>query len=246
MIKAALKALMPGVAYDRLKKWYWKDNLPELAMIYGTDKWGVHRYARHYQTHLSHLRQRQINLLEIGVGGQSDPRKGGASLRMWKAYFPKANIFAIDIFDKSALEEPRIKIFRGSQADPEFVSWVARQIGRLDVVVDDGSHVNEHVLATFNVLFPLLSDNGLYAIEDLQTSYWPAFGGGEDTNDPNTAMGFLKGLVDGVNWEEFYEREPREFDKYITAIHFYHNLAVIEKGMNQEGSNKSDRHIART
>lgn len=245
MIKNALKAAIPGVAYDKLKLWYWRENLPELAMIFGTDKWGIHKYAMHYQTHLSSLRNQAINLLEIGVGGQSAPNKGGASLRMWKAYFPKANIYAIDIFDKSAIEEPRVKIFKGSQADPEFLAWAAQKIGKLDVIIDDGSHVNEHVLASFHVLFPLLAENGIYAIEDLQTSYWPSFGGCEDTNDPRTGMGFVKSLVDGLNWEEFYERKAGAYDEMITAIHFYHNLAIINKGRNAEGSNKSAGHIAR-
>jgi hypothetical protein len=245
MVKVTLKKSLPGFAYDKLKSWYWRENLPELAMMFGTDKWGIHKYAIHYQTHLMHLRKRAINLLEIGVGGQDDPKKGGASLRMWKAFFPKANIYAIDIFDKSAIEEPRIKIFKGSQADPEFLLWVAQKIGRLDVIIDDGSHINEHVLASFHVLFPLLAENGIYAIEDLQTSYWPSFAGSENTNDVNTSMGYIKSLVDGLNWEEFHERKNGPYDEMITQIHFFHNLAIINKGRNVEGSNKSPGHIAR-
>lgn len=245
MVKSAVKSVIPGFAYQQLKLWYWRENLPELAMMFGTDKWGIHKYAMHYQTHLLNLRRQPINLLEIGVGGQSDPNKGGASLRMWKAFFPKANIYAIDIFDKSAIEEPRIKVFKGSQADPEFLSWVAQKIGRLDVIIDDGSHVNEHVLASFHVLFPLLEANGIYAVEDLQTSYWPEFGGSENTADLGTSMGFIKNLVDGLNWEEFHERKPGPYDEMITALHFYHNLAIIKKGRNLEGSNKSSGHIAR-
>ena len=58
-------------------------------------------------------------------------------------------------------------------------------------------------------------------------------------------MGFVKSLVDGLNWEEFYERKAGAYDEMITAIHFYHNLAIINKGRNAEGSNKSVGHIAR-
>ena len=114
-----------------------------------------------------------MNLLEIGVGGYDDPKQGGHSLRMWKDYFPNANIYAIDLYDKSALQEPRIHIFQGSQADPDFLKWVAGEIGQLDIVIDDGSHVNEHVIVSFQTLFPLLADNGIYAIEDLHTAYLP-------------------------------------------------------------------------
>ena len=87
------------------------DDLTNLASHYGTDKWGIHRYTPHYQQHFSHLRLNKLNLLEIGVGGYEDPNQGGESLRMWKHYFPNGKIDSIDIFDKSALQEERIKIF---------------------------------------------------------------------------------------------------------------------------------------
>ena len=103
-----------------------------LAEACGTDKWGLHRYTTHYQTHLSHLRSRSFNLLEIGVGGHDAPDVGGASLRMWKAFFPKAHIHPIDIFDKSALQEPRVSIRRGSSADPAFLRSRVARIGRID------------------------------------------------------------------------------------------------------------------
>jgi hypothetical protein len=34
-------------------------NLPKLAVIYGTDKWGVHSYAAHYARHFCHLRRKK-------------------------------------------------------------------------------------------------------------------------------------------------------------------------------------------
>ncbi len=37
---------------------------------------------------------------------------------------------------------------------------------------DDGSHIPEHQLLTFNTLFPLLQEGGVYIIEDIETSYW--------------------------------------------------------------------------
>jgi hypothetical protein len=220
-----------------------RKNLPALAMLHGTDKWGLHWYARHYQHHFSPLRRKRFNLLEIGVGGHHAPDRGGASLRMWKSFFPRAHIYAIDIFDKSALQEPRITIFQGSQDDPDFLRRIAREIGTIDVIVDDGSHVNQHVMTAFETLFPLLADGGIYALEDLQTAYWPEFGGTEDTSTQTTSISMLKQLVDGLNWEEFSEREPRQLDSCITSLHFYHNLAFVYKGRNQEGTNKSASHI---
>lgn len=240
--KKAAKAVLPASAIARVRLRTLRPDLPALAEYFGTDKWGLHWYASHYQDHLGHLKRRNFNLLEIGVGGHENPIDGGRSLRMWKAYFPKAKIYGIDIFDKSALEESRIRIFRGSQADPDFLFWVARQIGPIDVVIDDGSHVNEHVRASFQLLFPLMPEGGIYVIEDLSSSYWPEFGGNEDPNVSDTSMGMLKCLVDGLNWEEFRGRKPGPLDRHIVAIHLYHNLAFIHKGRNEEGSNKDQHH----
>jgi hypothetical protein len=214
--------------------------LADLAKKHGTDKWGVHRYAQHYDRFLAHLRDEPINLLEIGVGGYSDPRKGGRSLRMWKEYFPRAKVFGMDIHDKSQLEEDRIRIFRGDQSDPESLRHVAEQIGRMDVIVDDGSHRSPHVITTFETLFPLLEPHGIYAIEDLQSSYWPEFMGSEDRESPDTSMGMLKRLVDGLNYEEFVDEDylPSYTDMFVVAAHFFHNLAILEKGANAEGTRK--------
>ena len=103
-------------------------NLDKLGKIYGTDKKGSHFYTPHYMTHLERFRYRKINLLELGVGGYKNPHSGGKSLRMWKKYFPFGNIFSIDIYDKSSLQEDRITIFKGSQIDKIFLNKVTEKI----------------------------------------------------------------------------------------------------------------------
>jgi tetratricopeptide (TPR) repeat protein len=215
-------------------------NLIRLAKKFRTDKWGDHCYARHYHQHFFPLRNREINLLEIGIGGWGHPLRGGASLRMWKAFFPKGNIFGIDIQDKSALAEERIRIFQGSQDDWAFLRSVAAEIGSIDIVIDDGSHVNRHVIETFKALFPLIADDGIYVVEDTQTSYWPTFGGNSaDLNHPDSSLSFFKGLSDGLNYEELLlpDYSPSYFEQNIVAMHFYHNMVFIYKGQNKEGSN---------
>jgi hypothetical protein len=219
-------------------------DLPKLALAYGTDKEGAHYYAQHYQHHFERFRNKKINVLEIGIGGYDSPEAGGNSLRMWKAYFSQANIYGLDIFDKSPHDEPRIKTIKGSQVDEELLKTIVKDMGGVDIVIDDGSHFSHHVIETFKVLFPLLNDGGIYAVEDLQTSYWENvggvdWGGSKDLAAEHTSMNFLKGLVDGLNHEEFTmdNYEPSYFDRHITGIHFYHNLAFFYKGKNNEGSN---------
>lgn len=151
---------------------------------------------------------------------------------MWRTYFPKGRIYGIDIFDKSRHDERRIKTFKGSQADDVFLKQVLETTGTPDIIIDDGSHLNEHVIHTFKVLFPVLRDQGIYVIEDTQTSYWKRYGGSsEEFNRPDTSMGYLKSLTDGLNHTEFENRTeaPTYLEQHISEIHFYHNLVFIYK-----------------
>jgi hypothetical protein len=99
------------------------------------------------------------------------------------------------------------------------------------------------VIKTLLMLWPHVTPNGVYVIEDLQTAYWPGFAGSPWPN-PTTSMSFLKGLVDGLNWEEkeqpYYN--PTLFDRTLLGISFYHNIAFLQKGDNREGSNLMDRN----
>lgn len=121
-------------------------NLTYLAKKYKSDKWGSHFYTPHYETHFKKFKFKSISLLEIGVGGYEDPFAGGSSLRMWKKYFPFGKIYSLDIFDKSPQEERRIKIFKGSQVDENLLLSICDEIDEIDLIIDDGSHINEHVI----------------------------------------------------------------------------------------------------
>jgi hypothetical protein len=210
-------------------------SLCELSVRFGSDKWGAHWYAPHYERHFAPYRQQRIRLLELGIGGYRAPDQGGASLRMWRQYFSRGLIHGLDLFDKSALDRPRLTTVQGDQADPEFLAGLAARIGPLDIVIDDGSHLSADVLTSFKALFPLLAPGGLYVIEDLQTSFWPGWNGGRTgLDDPATSVGFLKTLVDGLHHRERDGVPPSELDETVTGLHVYHNIAFIEKGRNTE------------
>ena len=227
-------------------------NLNMLSMVNSCDKNTNHRYIQHYTKHFSAYRTNPVKLLEIGIGGfdenmgYSDPRLGGGSLRMWRTYFPKGRIYGIDFFDKSPHDERRIKTFRGSQADTEFLRKVIETTGPLDIIIDDGSHHCDHVLTSFEFLFPRMSERGLYVIEDTQTSYLEGYGGSDDDPDrQDTTMGYFKQLVHGVNYEERGSGvQPTYLNKNILGLSFYHNLIVIEKGPNTEGRVGNERRVA--
>jgi hypothetical protein len=218
----------------RYPAWFVRGDLSRLAVVHGTDKNLGHFYTQHYQKHFGPLRKRRLSVLEIGIGGYDDPRNGGESLRMWKSFFPRSQIVGIDIHEKTLHDESRIRTLKGSQDDPEFLERVHREWGPFDIIVDDGSHQSRHVIRSFEILFPLLKAGGIYAVEDLQTAYW------EDVSQTGpTSMQYLRGLVDGLNFEEFKDDsyQPSYYDRHIVGMHFYHNLVFIEKGLNNEGSN---------
>jgi len=216
------------------------NNLTALAKLYVTDKAITHSYTQHYMKHLRKFKYKKIKLFEIGVGGNEKPNEGGNSLKMWKKYFPFGKIYSLDLYEKSALQEKRIIIYQGSQADAEILKQITDETGLLDIIIDDGSHINEHIIESFKLLFPKLKDGGVYVIEDLQTSYWEEFGGdSKDLKNSKTAMNFFKGLTDCLNYQEIPDENYKEsyFDKKIVSIHFYHNLVFIDKGNNDEESN---------
>lgn len=217
-----------------------RPDLTALAEKHGTDKWGTHRYTPHYEASLKHLRSSQFTLLELGIGGFVDEQSGGESLRMWKEFFPRATIVGLDIVDKSHVAEDRIHVYTGDQTDPELLRRIVEEHPDLQVVIDDGSHVSAHILASFETLFPLLPMEGIYAIEDTQTSYWPEWGGQLDPAAEGTSMDLVKKLVDGLNHEEFLVEgyQPSYTDQHVKAVHAWHNLVVIEKGDNREGTNR--------
>lgn len=190
-----------------------------LATWYGTDKgpW-AHAYTNHYQRHLGQRRSDIRTVLEIGVGGH-ETNAGGASLRMWRSFFRRAEIVGVDIYEKRLPPEHRITIVQGDQADPAFLAELAATHGPFDVVIDDGSHRGDEINVTFQSLWPNLNPRGLYVIEDLETAYDRAYGGGIP-GTPRTGISLLKELLDCVQ---------RHGAHATSAVHVYPGIAIIEK-----------------
>lgn len=144
---------------------------------------------------------RPLRFLEIGVSE-------GGSLELWRRWLgPDAVIVGIDVDPTCAgVVAPDIATVRiGSQADPDFLRQVVSEMGGVDVVLEDGSHLASHQRASLTTLWPLLSDGGLYLCEDVHTAYWPAFEGG--LRRPGTAIEVAKDLVDDLH--RWYYRTSR-------------------------------------
>lgn len=203
-------------------------DLDALARLHGTDKSSYgHGYARLYQRHFASRRPTVRKLLEIGVGGTSSGRgyettEGGQSLRLWSDYFPNAEIVGIDINSK-AISEPRIRFEQGDQSDQDFLRALIEKYGPFDIVIDDGSHVGKHIIASFAALWSAVIPGGMYVIEDLATAYDPRYGGGPP-GAAGTAAELIKGAVDDT-----LLRENDPFRPSIAAMHIYSEIVFLEK-----------------
>ena len=99
----------------------------------------------------------------------------GGSLQLWKQYLgPFVQIVALDLVDKTELEEDQIAVRTGDQSDIGFLQSVIDEFGAPDVVLDDGSHRADHVATTFRYMYDRASPVGVYMVEDLHTAYWRA------------------------------------------------------------------------
>jgi hypothetical protein len=210
-----------------------------LARASGADK-GDHGFTEVYDRFFADYRNRKVTLLEIGVGGY-DKVSGGWSLALWAAYFQRGKIIGIDIHDKTHLSRGRIQVYQCSQIDRVALRVIADRYDGFDIVIDDGSHLNCHQIESFNILFPFLKTPGVYVVEDTQTSYWPAFGGGGvgTAAHRRSAICYFKGLIDGLNHAENFASPhvpSTAFHLQIGGIYFQHNIIAVLKGDNSAES----------
>lgn len=196
-----------------------QDPLSRLAILYGTDKFGYHDYTPNYHQMLQGWRDRPLRMLEIGVGGYGGEDRGGESLEVWRDYFAKAQITGIDIQKKTMDLGPRVQILQGSQVDAEFLSGTVADRGPFHIILDDGSHRNEHVVESFGLLFPTLEPGGIYIIEDVQTAFFPRFGGSLALADPNS-VGMVGRLLLAL---------PENGAGDVVAIERFHNILALHK-----------------
>jgi hypothetical protein len=210
-------------------------NLTELALKHGSDKAGHHNYTPIYEKYFAPFREQPITLLELGIGGYEYPDRGGASLKMWYEYFPKASIIGIDLYQKNNLVNDRIKIGIGSQVDSEFLKKIIHNEGRPNIIVDDASHINNLTIQSFIILFPLLAPGGIYVVEDIESSWAPAGSWADGCSDPynfntKTTVNYFRALVNEMNAQYIpHFQSCWSDDLGIESIHFYKNIIFILK-----------------
>ena len=161
--------------------------LCKLFKEYGADKHPDYRhsYSAEYYNILSPFQKDFKNILEVGVGTSelmqrylpsSKVYKPGASLRAWRDFFSNAHIYGIDIEKEVLFQEDRINCFYTDQSSSSELKKTLEEICKhsknpslkYDFILDDGSHVIEHMLVTFQTLKEHLTTGGVYIIEDIK------------------------------------------------------------------------------
>jgi hypothetical protein len=170
-----------------------------------SDKW--ESYLSFYDAIFSHLKNKPVSLLEIGV-------QNGGSLETWAQYFTKAkSIVGIDINPKCQnlrFKDPRIKVVIGD-------ATTIKLTGKYDIIIDDGSHKSTDMIEQFKRLFPRLKTGGMYVVEDFHAMWMQGYG--------NEAIRFFSDMVVAVN-AEFCGAALTN----IKAIEFRNSLVLIRKG----------------
>lgn len=189
------------------------DELTRLGIKHNTDKAYYHHFTEIYSKFFEPLKEKQLNILEIGVAS-------GSSLLMLKEYFTNSRLYVADIDDKSEFIDERVSFIRGDQADWDFISNIFGDV-KFDIIIDDGGHTMKQQQVTLEALLPRLDINGIYVLEDLHTSF------SADYNDDNksTTLDLLENIFNvETDNSNFYIKDVSNLQKIIgTCEIFYTN-----------------------
>jgi hypothetical protein len=156
------------------------NNLEDLFNYFGTDKGSKvlnqysslkkrsfikgHNFAKFYEKNLKKIKNKKINILEIGVWK-------GASTASFFYYFPNANFISIDRNFKFIFSSKRINFFfcdttidNNLKKLAEFL--IKKKVTSFDIIIDDSSHILSDILKNFIFFFKFLKSKCIYIIED--------------------------------------------------------------------------------
>jgi len=189
----------------------------------GIAKWS--HYFPAYEKHFERFRNTPVKVLEIGI-------LDGGSIPMWQKYFGSyCEYVGIDITPSCKnYEIPGAHVRIGDQSDEKFLQSLIDEFGEFDIIIDDGSHQVAHVNKTFQYLYPKMSKNGVYLIEDTHAAYWKdSHGGGLD--EPESIINVSKNLIDKLNADHTRGQvKPDDFTRSTQSITFYDSIIVFERG----------------
>ena len=198
------------------------------------DKWTT--YFRAYNKHFGPFRDKNITFVEVGV-------QSGGSILMWKHFFgPGMKYVGIDINPQTQefhAPEYDIEIVIGDTEQPDFWKSFKKSHPSVDVFLDDGGHKMKMQIVTFEEMFEhVVEDGGVYACEDIHTSYIKDWYMGNPTpskpfpKEEQTFVEYAKNFIDwlhGQHWNDDKLKNPK-VSRSLVGIHFYQNMVFLDKG----------------
>jgi hypothetical protein len=157
------------------------DQLKVLCDRHGSDKASQHDYHLLYGPILAQ-RDSVTSLLEVGLGTNNTDvisnmgvdGKPGASLRAFRDFLPRAQIYGADVDRRILFSDERITTFFVDQTDPRSFDAIADAVGdNFDLIIDDGLHSPNANLATLLFGFERLKIGGWLVIEDITPAAVP-------------------------------------------------------------------------
>ena len=159
-----------------------QSELARLCQRHGSDKGaadympGVHNYTDFYEILFARNRAGVQHVLEVGIGRDAPGDKvtgsngyPGASLRVWRDYFPNARIIGVDILPEVLFAEARIATYCVDQTSPASIAAFVNELDdrKFDLIIDDGLHEYRATMIFFENIRARLALGGVYIIEDV-------------------------------------------------------------------------------
>lgn len=153
--------------YNKIRNMKNAGELGKLAIEFNSDKHSRHNYCGFYEELFSEYKDKPISLLELGV-------LRGGSVRMWRKWFAEAEIYGVDNGTDGEFPQIELPLTKIVKADTQNISICdALKWKQFDIIIDDADHHPYSQLKTMWNTWPLLKDNGIYVIEDVQNfSKW--------------------------------------------------------------------------
>jgi hypothetical protein len=146
-------------------------NLIDIIDNARTDKNTTHSYIPLYENLLHKKKETAKNILEVGIDR-------GGSIKLWSEYFTNATIYGLDIMDINNVwdgikNKNNIILYTSLNAyDPIFVNNTFVNKIKFDFMLDDGPHTLESMINFIELYSPLMADDGILIIEDVQSLDW--------------------------------------------------------------------------
>ena len=197
--------------HSELKDLFYKSNNRSI-------KW--EKYFSYYEQIFSKFKNKKITFVEIGI-------LDGGSLEIWKKFFGnESRIIGIDKNPNCKnLENEKFEVHIGSQSDPNFWKNFYKEVGNVDIILDDGGHTNDQQIITLIESVKHINDGGIHIVEDVHSSYQKHYGNPYKFSFIN----FSKKIIDDINYKfPNMKKFNYSLNDQIYSVEFFESIVAFK------------------